>query len=439
MKNWVCYVHVFLILFLTAGSFAQNEPALLDDIADKQVSVETPEDNAENITETAQENETEVAQEATVNDNESVEPADSLSNEPQVVVEETQEIVNEPTDELSTQASDEDEQVQEPKEEAEDDEIVGIDTIDLNEPQGNWLFKRHWWERAEKKYEKIRDQVARILEARMSFFKQRSTIDRNLLDPFYLQIGLDQASLEYVISELLGNIVKQREKEGMLEDYEREWLDQLTENQTTLEQIKLNAQAINKVDHDVDDALDKLMQQVNRAREYEREAWNYFKEIARVLNDKRARELVMRMKNISRNVKQLHEYLQAQFTPYYHKLINNIKEKTAQIKLDIDLLKENGVDLKQQMDQLKNRTTQSVEDGVETEKVERKEKQEESGFLTRYIIAPLANIFSMVWSGIVYVIKIPYNLLFGQKKQTAPEDSEIESEVAVAITEQDEE
>lgn len=428
MKKWVRCISLLLLFGSSMNyvCFAQNEveqaevevqeTIMSDPVEFENDSPSVQEISDETLNETTQElpNVTEdtiedapQAESATENESELV--SDIQVNEEKTNDEVVQEAVS--LDEEKTEPmEDEDDSLQ------EDDEIVGIDTIDLSEPQGNWLFKRHWWERAEKKYEKIREQVARILEARMSFFQKRSKIDRNLLDPFYLQIGLDQASLEYVIAELLGNIEKQREQDGMLEDYEREWLNQLLENQSTLEQIKLNAQAVNKVDHDVDDALEKLMQQVNRAREYEREAWNYFKEIARVLNDKRARELVMRMKNISRNVKQLYTYLQAQFTPYYHNLIKTIQDKTNQIKLDVDLLKENGVDLKQQMDQINNKRTEPEPEIQEREPVQLKE---EPRFLSRYIITPITNVLTLVWNGIVAVVRFPYNLIFGGKKEAS--------------------
>lgn len=447
MKKWVRCISL-LLFFVSAMNyvcFAQNE------IEESGVGVQetiTPEqiesaDDLSSLQETSDEVLSEEMQElpdATEDIIEIVQDESATDNEPQIVSDESED-QEQANDEMVQEAVSSDEEKTDQMEDEEDslqeeDEIVGIDTIDLSEPQGNWLFKRHWWERAEKKYEKIREQVARILEARMSFFQKRSKIDRNLLDPFYLQIGLDQASLEYVIAELLGNIEKQREQDGTLEDYEREWLNQLVENQSTLEQIKLNAQAINKVDHDVDDALEKLMQQVNRAREYEREAWNYFKEIARVLNDKRARELVMRMKNISRNVKQLYTYLQAQFTPYYHNLIKTIQDKTNQIKLDVDLLKENGVDLKQQMDQINNKEREPEPEVQEREPIKLKA---EPGFLSRYIFTPIANVLTFVWNGIVAVVRFPINLIFGEKKGVPVQESEMQETIAITDSENEQE
>src|ERR1700733_9711008 len=69
---------------------------------------------------------------------------------------------------------------------------VGIDTVSLEDPQGNWLFKRIWWERAEERYEKIRLLVDAIWESRTIFFIKRNELDRNVLDPFYLNIGVSQ-------------------------------------------------------------------------------------------------------------------------------------------------------------------------------------------------------------------------------------------------------
>src|SRR5579872_3599284 len=51
---------------------------------------------------------------------------------------------------------------------------IGIDTVSLEEPQGNWLFKRIWWERAEERYEKIRNLVTAIWESRTQFFNKRN-------------------------------------------------------------------------------------------------------------------------------------------------------------------------------------------------------------------------------------------------------------------------
>jgi hypothetical protein len=77
-------------------------------------------------------------------------------------------------------------------EETEMQAPAGIDTVSLENPQGNWLYKRIWWERAEERYEKIRLLVDAVWESRTIFFVKRNELDRNVLDPFYLNVGIGQ-------------------------------------------------------------------------------------------------------------------------------------------------------------------------------------------------------------------------------------------------------
>ena len=60
---------------------------------------------------------------------------------------------------------------------------------------------------------------------------------------------------------------------------------------------------------DIDATLKKLMEQIDRARKYEREAWNNFKDIAHVLSDKKARELFYQMDTAHNNLKDIQEYV----------------------------------------------------------------------------------------------------------------------------------
>src|SRR5437870_6541847 len=88
-----------------------------------------------------------------------------------------------------------------PEEPEKKEKPVGIDTVSLENPQGNWLFKRIWWERAEERYEKIRLLVDAVWESRTIFFVKRNELDRNVLDPFYLNVGIGQGELQTILSE----------------------------------------------------------------------------------------------------------------------------------------------------------------------------------------------------------------------------------------------
>src|SRR3990172_6656360 len=176
-------------------------------------------------------------------------------------------------------------------EETPEPEPSGIDTDSLENPQGNWLFKRIWWERAEERYEKIRLLVDAIWESRTQFFIKRNNLDRTVLDPFYINIGIDQGELQIILSEINEFLEKQREQQGDLTEQERMLYETYATDEEALKQLKLDVESISNLDHAIDDALIKLMDQINRVRQYEAQAWDNFKEIAHILNDIRAREL----------------------------------------------------------------------------------------------------------------------------------------------------
>jgi len=295
------------------------------------------------------------------------------------------------------------------------EEIEGIDTVDLEEPRGNWLFKRIWWERAERKYEKIRAMVASIFEMRMQFFKERSRLDREVFDPFYVEIGLSQGELQETIDELMKKLEQERQRIGDLDPEERALLEKIHAERKSLEQVKRDVTAINQLDTDVEASINKLLDQINRARNYEREAWEYFKEIARVLSDKKARELYHAMDIISQNIKDIQEYVESAFASHFKQVIFSAQTQVEKTKNEIAVLKEKGIDMQKEAERLvaayaaaleKPTPYPAVEDQAEEEAVE------EAGFIGS-IFAYIGGAVKTVWHGIVYIITWPFAKLFG--------------------------
>ncbi|MGB8366923.1 MAG: hypothetical protein WCD44_01050 [Candidatus Babeliales bacterium] len=278
----------------------------------------------------------------------------------------------------------------------EEIEETGIDTIDIDEPQGNWLFKRMWWEHAEERYEKIRDLVQKIWESRMSFFIKRNELDKMILDPFYISIGLGQGELQEILSELVDRIEKERQEEGVLNQAERLLLDQLQAEKQTLEQTKSDVELINQLNQEVDQALNRLMEQINRVRAYEQESWEYFKDIARVLNDKKARELFFKIDTALQNVKSVDIYLQQDFSQHFNQLLQKINVQINKVVDTMQKLKEKGIDFKKQI----NVTEEEL---PSQEKMEEEEEEEAKSWGKR------------VWDNIVAVIRWPYDKLFGSQ------------------------
>ena len=118
----------------------------------------------------------------------------------------------------------------------------------MEEPRGNWLFKRIWWNRAENKYEKIRALFSNILEARILFFTKRSTADKELFAPFYFEIGMSNGELQETVSQLLKHIEKERKQEGDLSAPAQEILNVLMREKKSLESINADVLTIHKLD-----------------------------------------------------------------------------------------------------------------------------------------------------------------------------------------------
>lgn len=307
-----------------------------------------------------------------------------------------------------------------------EEEIVGIDTVDLEEPQGNWLFKRVWWERAEAKYEKLRGVVAVILDSRMKFFAQRSELDKKTLDPFYVSIGLSQGELQELIRLLMQQLEEKREKEGALDADERGFLALLQEQKDELVQLQKNVEMILKLDNDVDDALTKLMEQINKIRAYEQEAWLAFKEIARVLNDKKARELFYKVDTAWRNINDMKEYIQNPFTTHFDQLIGKVQSLIMNVMQIIKQMQEKGLNFQKEASRLLKKTIES-EVKEQCGKLNEKKEQEEpveQGFIQAYIFDPLLTSLATLWYYTKAVVTWPLSLFgWGSEEKTVEEQS----------------
>ncbi len=253
-----------------------------------------------------------------------------------------------------------------------DEKTFGINTVNMDDPQGNWLFKRIWYEKAQSKYEKIKAAVDAILEARAPFFAKRSEIDRTVLDPFYITVGFGQGEMQAIVEGLIANLEKEREQEGELDEQERELLQKLQEEKTTLEQLKKDIEVVGTIDESIDTSLKTLMNEVNKARSYERQAWNNLKMIGEELSDQKAREKFYVIDTLWRNVQNITTYIQGPFSQYFEQLGSSAQSNVERIKATLEALKTKGIDFKTEAARLEEK------DAAEKEKVEEPEEEEET-------------------------------------------------------------
>lgn len=367
----------------------QEEPA--------QTEEQPMEESGQDATETTEEAETPQEQETT----EVVEETGTVQDEPAGSIQWQEEKTS---DESSQKADDTTTPEAEPKTYGED-EVMGIDTVDIPNPQGNWLYKRVWWERAEAKFERIRETVGKIMEVRTGFFAKRAELDKNVLDPFYIQIGMSQGELQEVLKGLVAKADRLIESESS-----DSILEKLEEEKRTLQNVKKQVEAVTKQDQEVENAILMLVEQVTKVRNLEQQAWQDFKAIARVLDDRKARELFYKVDAAWRNIKELQNYIEQTFATSFDALIEKAKKEVERVKQEMNALKDTGTQLQQGIL------------GVEREQqeMEEEEEPEPKGFFTRYITDPITSVFKGVWS----VISWPYRAIFG----TATADEDIDED-----------
>jgi hypothetical protein len=291
-----------------------------------------------------------------------------------------------------------------PEEPEQQEAPAGIDTVSLENPQGNWLYKRIWWERAEERYEKIRMLVDTVWGSRIIFFDKRNELDRNVLDPFYLNVGIGQGELQTILTELLDFFEKHREEQGDLNEQERALFDTIATEEEDLKQLKQDVESIANLDHAIDDALGTLMNQINRVRQYERQAWENFKEIAHILNDTKARELYYMIEGAARNIKNINTYIEQDFFNHFTTLVKEATDHVNRIQNQIESLKEKGVSFKRQTELLEQKPEQPQEE--EEEEVAPKPKLSWFGWIT----SKISNAFGFIFS----IIRMPYDMIFGK-------------------------
>jgi len=252
-----------------------------------------------------------------------------------------------------------------------DTQIASIDTMALENPQGNWLLKKMWWERAEERYEKLKNFTDDISDKRVDFFKQRSVLDKDLFDTFYLELGMEFSEFSTTINDLVDRLEQEQVSQEDLKEKQQNLIDSIRLEKATIEQVKANIDDLKKVDNAIENALGIVIETVNNARQYDREGWNCFKEISRLLDDKKARELFYRLDVALQNIKQLNNYLSQDFASYFSHLETRAHTIVATLNNQLAELKEKGIDLRNKVTLFEQEERKElVKEEVETEEEE---------------------------------------------------------------------
>lgn len=285
-------------------------------------------------------------------------------------------------------------------------ETISIDTMDLDQPEGNWLNKRIWWERAQGKYKECRDVFETIFASRMTFLEKRSDVEKTTLDPFYREIGLEQGELREILIQLIEYVDEEKAETGALDEKARAFRDKVAIAKKDIEQLKLDIDAISDIDGAIDNAVNALSNKINEAHRFEQAAWSEFESIAHELSDKRARERFYVIDGIHKNLKDLQNYIAGEFTAYFTGLVQASLDKTERAKKEVKELKDQGIDLQEQAKMLVSDEEVAADEAQRAARVVEEARKAAE--------AAKVGLFGRAWAWFVGALKSFWNMLFGK-------------------------
>ena len=252
-----------------------------------------------------------------------------------------------------------------------------VNTLESRATSGNWVFKNYWWRKIEEQYNGLRDIFTEVMSARIHYFTKRSEIDRQL-DAFYLNIGFEQGPLEDILKVSIDIIEKEKNKQGYLTKKESAFFDTIKEKQRQLEQLREDVKSIQELDRKIDEALELLLSQIDLCDKYQQSVWDIFKKVSHELNDKVARKQYYVVVGLVENAQHVHEYIIGPFNTYFEQLAQSVQDHTRSITGQMNVLTQEGVDLKKEALKIEKEDDEENVKGVETAIVKEKESKNSS-------------------------------------------------------------
>lgn len=208
---------------------------------------------------------------------------------------------------------------------------------------GNWVLKRVWWEKAENVFGKIMALNLQICQQQMEYFGIRNEIDKEL-DGRKRELNLSLEELDKTITRLL-ELVDQGQDLAELDLKNDVFKGSVLENKDKLLKLKDDISKLNKLDSDLDNAIIKVIDQVQKCNDYEASAWSDFKQIGRVLNDEVAKNLYYQVANYRKNIKMILGYLKVDLHASFEMLMAHAVTVLDEIKAAVIQLRKSGIDL----------------------------------------------------------------------------------------------
>ena len=301
-----------------------------------------------------------------------------------------------------------------------------VPEVNTNQEGGNWVQKRIWWEQAEAAFAQLTQDNNQILQIQADYFKQRTIVEKQL-NTVLCDLNISRADLVNFIDKLLEftsavpNIataapdktnatVSQYGQAKATGDHKNSAdinsnnsgnntnarLKKLaTSQQVGLENIKTYLTNLKLIDDALDQVLAELNKQIELCQDYEKQAWDDFKEIGRILNDKKAKILFYQVGGYQKNIQKILEYVTGALKKFFDDQVGKTKKNCEDLNQELKQLAAGGLGLRLELDIIAGRTPEPVDLQAEKLAAAKKAKANQGWF--SFISDGVINFFSYIW------------------------------------------
>lgn len=291
-----------------------------------------------------------------------------------------------------------------------------VPEVNTNQESGNWVQKRIWWEQAEAAFAQLTQANNQILQAQSDFFKQRTIVEKQL-DAILCDLNVTRENLVIFIDKLLeltnsvpaienaietaNTDITNKSASKSTSDYRAgdsasERLKQLAiSQQAGLENIKTYLANLKLIDDALDQVLEELNKQIDLCQDYEKQAWDDFKEIGRILNDKKAKILFYQVDGYQKNIQKILEYVTGPLRKFFDDQVTKTKKNCDDLNQALKQLSASGLDLRLELDILAGRTPEPIDQQAEKKLAAAKAKKNQSWYSSMSDL--IINFFSAIW------------------------------------------
>jgi hypothetical protein len=253
---------------------------------------------------------------------------------------------------------------------------IGLNNIDNNE-EGNWILKKLWWQEGQNVYNDILKINDELIPLSISFLVLKNDIEKQFLQQWQ-SLNIDEEALSSNFDIFKARILSEKDKKLAPNENEQLKITKLENSSKTLDGLKKDFEDLFTNQSQLDEGFRLVNANLRKCRNYETESWNILREIAKTLDDQKAKYHYQEILAHYQNTKNLFFYLKNEYFQYMQKLAETQSNIFKNIKDKLQTLANNGYSFEKAAIGAKNIEQESTKaSSDERTKLERQKIQQE--------------------------------------------------------------